>query len=57
MLTEFIKVMPPVPEAEIRDIISLLIKTGDKTILSNLIEPVILLTKVTDENTTEGYLK
>jgi hypothetical protein len=57
MLTEFIKVMPPVPEAEIKDIISLLIKTGDKTILSNLIEPVILLTKVTDENTTEGYLK
>jgi hypothetical protein len=57
MLTEFIKVMPPVPEAEIKDIISLLIKTGDKAILSNLIEPVILLTKVTDENTTEGYLK
>lgn len=49
--------MPPVPEAEIKDIISLLIKTGDKAILSNLIEPVILLTKVTDENTTEGYLK
>lgn len=57
MLTEFIKVMPPVPEGEIKEIIGLLIKTGDKGILSNLIEPVILLTKVTDEATTEGYLR
>jgi hypothetical protein len=56
VLTEFIKVMPPAPEATIHEIISNLIKIQDKQILSNLIEPIILLAKVSGEASTVGYL-
>jgi hypothetical protein len=57
VITEFIKVMPPTPETEIREIIVMLVKTQDKQILCNLIEPIILLGKISNEESTVGYLK
>lgn len=48
--------MPPAPEAEIRSIISVLIETGDKQILSNLIKSVALMAKFSGEESTVEYL-
>ena len=57
VLKELIKVMPPAPEAYIREVIELLLQKKDFTINSLLIEPIILLAKISGEESTMGYLE
>lgn len=57
VLKDLICVMPPVPETYVRQVMDMLLNTGDQSIYALLVEPLVLLGKIAGEESTKDYLQ